>query len=146
MWQRTYWPDYDPSHPDADHGPEGNPDGDDFSNRVEYLYSYDPTAVTAEVLAILYVNIPPKKRVELTEERQVVIHYALNMEADVVITITKQYRPNDILFETSQAGVVPLNHVVWYGTDANGDPVNTGNYDITITATNPAGQAEWTTR
>jgi len=151
-WQRHYWPDYDPNFPNPDCGPNGNPDGDSFSNWSEYVSGYDPTEITAESIQIPYTNFTPFE-FDPSEDETLTIDYMLNMDAQVTIGIhTLDISPDAYYWQTFSVAkaliTTPLknepkragfNSLVWDGTDDMGEPLPLGAYVFTIEAVNGAG-------
>ena len=144
-WQRYYWPSYDPNSPDPNYSPDGNPDGDDFSNWAEYLYRYDPTLVTSESIAVPYVNISPFQ-IDPSRGESVAIEYATNMNCDITIDITDPAGGDSTVNQLSDAVVAGVHNLSWDGKNDVNIIVPKGFYDLTITAIGTSGSTTWTSK
>jgi parallel beta-helix repeat protein len=141
-WQRYHWSDYDPNVPNAKYGPNGNPDGDRFSNFIEYLFGYDPTAYTHWIAQIAYVRLSTPQ-IDPTKGEHLTTEYWLNMKPYQVVTSIIDSASQITVREIVQSANAGVNHFVWDGKDDGNAIVPSGFYDIRITAEFNGDTATW---
>jgi len=152
-WEQHYWPGLEPNQVD----PNGNLDNDGFSNGVEYLFGYDPNAITTASMTVIpflsdssqWEFIPfawEDTMIDPTKDQTATISYHINMNADVDISFTKTNDPNNPVRTINQAAIAGVgNQAVWDGTDGGGDIVEKSFYDIKINASDGNGHStSWT--
>jgi hypothetical protein len=135
-WEQHYWPSDDPNQ----HDPNDDPDGDGFSNQVEYLFGYDPNVITTAFMEL--IAFLSDSQIDPINNETVTISYFLNMGANVDVSFTNSDDSNKTVRTISQTGPAgPLNEAVWNGTDANGLVVERYFYDVSINANDGDGNS-----
>jgi len=141
-WEKYYWPNDDPNEHDPN---DDTPDQDGFTNWTEYLFGYDPNQVTSDSMRIGIKSPLYTCEIDPLKDETVLIEYALNMDANVDIGITKTSttQPDRTISKAVSAGVIEQE--IWNGTDDNGMIVERYFYDISIDANDGDGNdCSWT--
>ena len=138
-WQRYYWPDFDPNNPNPKWEANSNPDGDGFTNLIEYLFGYDPNHTTTASLE--FMPIVPVSQIDPTKNETLVIDYYVNMNANLSVSFSPAGSPSNIVRTISQAVTAGLNHVSWDGTDSSGRFVSKSFYNVRINVDDANGHS-----
>jgi parallel beta-helix repeat protein len=121
-------------------GPNDNPDGDHFSNWIEYLFGYDPTSYTIEPISISNVSISPSQ-IDPTKGDVLQIDYVINEDVNVSTVISIVNTDSNIPVRQIVQTGGGLHHAVWDGTDNEGALVERYFYDVVIDANDSDGNS-----
>jgi parallel beta-helix repeat protein len=113
-----------------------NPDNDDFTNKSEYLFGYDPNSYTDEPMFITQENISVSQ-FDPTNNENVIISYWINMDANSDVSFTS----NDTSANLDDSVSAGYNEAVWCGKDSNELIVLDGLYDVNIDANDGQGHS-----
>jgi parallel beta-helix repeat protein len=143
-WELHYWPNDDPNQ----HDPNDNPDNDDFTNWIEYLFRYDPATVT-DVNMDVYYNGGLPSQINPLDGEETTIEYWTNKDANEVKTTIADATSGTVVREIIETTVsAGINHVTWDGTGIDSNIVEPNCFDVTITAkaeSDPCDTDTWTT-
>lgn len=129
QWELAYWPGDDPN----EHDPNDNPDGDSYTNWVEYLFGYDPNIPTAENMEVMCPITA--KQIDPTESEIFTFSYYVNADANVVISFVNTNNSSDVARTLNQAVITgQQNQVNWNGKDVLGRYAVKYFYDVRIDA------------
>ncbi|MBN1795297.1 MAG: hypothetical protein JW804_01360 [Sedimentisphaerales bacterium] len=136
QWELTYWPDDEPN----DYDPNDDTDGDGFTNRVEYLFGYNPNETTNAPMEIICpVNV---RQIDPILGQIMSFEYYLNMDANTVVSFINTDEPSSIVRNIEQQATAgTANYVTFDGKDDNGYIVDQYFYDIRIDANDLNGHS-----
>jgi len=132
-WELHYWPGHDPNQ----HNPEDDPEGDGFSNWIEYLFGYNPTQSTPSSME-LAAGISTF-RFDPTNNETVTVTYLVNMTANVDVNFTNTDTDDTVYTISQTATAGDVNEAIWDGKDINGEIVEDGFYGILVNANDGDG-------
>ncbi len=110
-------------------------DSDGFTNLVEFLFGYDPLALTVDSMKISVEGMN-LLQIDPTLNESLSYDFWLNKTTTQLTIDYLEAGTSNVIHQVSQAGFSGINSTSWNGLDANDIIVMPSYYDIKITATN----------